>query len=74
MLFLELSLTPWRVFGAAAAWPVTSQHQARRNALVSATDLAHRRRERLDVEEFLASRSATAAPVPSDTAGERHTA
>jgi hypothetical protein len=71
MLFLELSLTPWRVFGAAAAWPVTSQQQARRNALVGATALAHRRKERLDVEEFLASRG---APVPTAATGERHTA
>lgn len=35
------------------AWPVTSQHGARRNALVASTALAKRRRERLDAEEFL---------------------
>jgi hypothetical protein len=74
MLFLELSLTPWRFFGAAAAWPVTSQQQARRNALVGATALAHRRRERLDVEEFLASRSAAVLTGQTEATGERHTA
>jgi hypothetical protein len=74
MLILELSLTPWRVFGAAAAWPVTSQHRARRNALVGATALAERRRERVDVEEYLASRSAPAGLGSTGSAGERHTA
>lgn len=36
-------------------WPVASQQVARRNALVASTVLADRRRERYDVEEFLAS-------------------
>jgi hypothetical protein len=36
-----------------AAWPVDSQQVARRNALVATTAMAQRRRERLDVEEFL---------------------
>ncbi len=39
-------------------WPTTSLHQARRNAMVAATELAERRRERLEVEAFLAGRPA----------------
>lgn len=35
------------------AWPVASQHVARRNALVASTALAARRRELRDVEEYL---------------------
>jgi hypothetical protein len=34
-------------------WHVDSQQIARRNALVASTAMAQRRRERLDVEEFL---------------------
>lgn len=34
-------------------WAVASQQTARRNALISSTQLAERRRERIDVEEFL---------------------
>lgn len=40
---------------AVGRWHISSQHRARRNALVAATALAQRRRERLEVEEFLAS-------------------
>jgi hypothetical protein len=36
-------------------WPVTSQHGARRNAMIAATELRQRRREQDDVEAFLAS-------------------
>jgi hypothetical protein len=36
-------------------WAVASQQTARRNALISSTQLAERRRERIDVEEFLAA-------------------
>jgi hypothetical protein len=36
-------------------WPVRSQQRARRNALLASTALADRRRERLEVEEFLSS-------------------
>jgi hypothetical protein len=35
-------------------WPVGSQHQSRRNALVASTALAQLRQERREVEEFLA--------------------
>ena len=45
-------LAPLKVLGN---WPRSSQHQARRNALVACTALAERRRERMEVEEFLAS-------------------
>jgi hypothetical protein len=38
---------------AVLRWPVESQQRARRNALLAATDLADRRREALQVEEFL---------------------
>lgn len=41
-----------------ARWPVESQQRARRNAMVSATEMAARRRETDDVEEFLARRGA----------------
>jgi hypothetical protein len=55
----------WRVVRETANWHVTSQHIARRNALVAATMLADRRRERIDVEEFLATRNAArVATVP----------
>ncbi|WP_148574582.1 hypothetical protein [Nocardioides caldifontis] len=42
------SLVRW-----ALAWPVQSQQQARRNALVAGTALARVRQERDEVEEFL---------------------
>jgi hypothetical protein len=71
MLFLEMPFTPWRLFSAAAGWPVASQQQARRNALVGATALAQRRRERLDVEEYFAARSTSR---PAGTTGRQHTA
>ena len=71
MLFLQMSLSPWRLVGAAAAWPVSSQQRACRNALVSATALAQLRRERLDVEEYLAVQD---AGHPAPTKGVRHSA
>lgn len=36
-------------------WPVTSQHGARRNAMVAATEIRRRRREQFEVEAFLAA-------------------
>lgn len=42
---------------SVARWPVESQHRARRNALVASTELTARRREREDVEGFLARRA-----------------
>lgn len=43
---------------------VESQLRARRNALVACTALAQRRAERIEVEEFLATRS---APAPAES-------
>jgi len=55
------ALTPWAgswppllLLQAAVGWGETSQQQARRNALVASTALLERRRERLDVEAYLA--------------------
>ena len=55
-------------------WPVASQQQARRNAMVAATACAHRRAEREDVASYLAERAASrsaawreAAPVGDRT-------
>jgi hypothetical protein len=45
-------------------WPVRSQQGARRNALVAGTALTERRREREEVEEFLARRHAARAGQP----------
>ena len=53
---------PWRVLEAAAAWPVTSQQTARRNALVGSTALAARRRELQEVEAYLADHAAAGEP------------
>lgn len=54
MTLLGLSLAWWMV---RAAGRLGGQEQARRNALVGAAVLADRRLERLEVEEFLASRA-----------------
>jgi hypothetical protein len=51
---MKLQTAPWRFVGAAAAWHVTSQQQARRNALVASTALTARRTEQIEVEEYLA--------------------
>jgi len=39
-----------------ARWAVESQQRSRRNAMVASTTLTQRRSERIEVEEFLASR------------------
>jgi hypothetical protein len=41
---------------AVARWAVESQQGARRNAMVASTALAARRKERADVDDFLAAR------------------
>ena len=46
---------------AVTQWHVRSQQVSRRNALVSSTALAARRRELADVEEFLAAHAAARA-------------
>ena len=43
-------------------WPVASQQQARRNAMVASTACAQRRVERQDVADYLASLEATHDP------------
>ena len=35
------------------SWHLRSQHEARRNALLASTALAQRRRERVEVEDYL---------------------
>jgi hypothetical protein len=55
MSLQQLQRTPWRLVSAAAQWHLTSQQHSRRNALVASTALTERRREQLDVEEFLAA-------------------
>ena len=51
-------MTLTRLLTSAATWHVTSQHQARRNALVASTAMTKQRRERDEVEEFLAAHAA----------------
>jgi hypothetical protein len=72
MSIQQLPRTPWRMVSAAATWHVTSQHHARRNALIATTALTQRRRERLDVEEFLTAHVARADARAS--AVSRHSA
>jgi hypothetical protein len=55
MTLHRLGHTPWRIVAATATWHVSSQQHARRNALVASTALTERRRELIDVEEFLAA-------------------
>jgi len=43
---------------AVLRWPVESQQRARRNAMLAATELTDRRRQTLQVEEFLADHAA----------------
>lgn len=51
--------TPAQLVRVVGSWPVRSQEAARRNALVASTALTARRRERDEVEEFLARREVT---------------
>jgi hypothetical protein len=49
-------------------WPVASQQQARRNAMIATTACAHRRIEREDVADYLDSLTApVAAEAPAAT-------
>lgn len=52
----------WRPVVHLAGWHIRSQHEARRNALVASTALAKRRKERIEVEEFLDRRLAERRP------------
>ncbi|WP_244932091.1 hypothetical protein [Nocardioides sp. W7] len=52
-------------------WSVESQLRARRNAMVASTELAQRRAERREVEEFLAHRDPAPAPRANETRASR---
>lgn len=62
---------PRRVVRSVLAWPVESQQGSRRNALVASTALTQRRRERDEVEEFLAARALPAVPTAGEDYAER---
>jgi hypothetical protein len=51
-------------------WPVASQQQARRNAMVAATACAQRRAEREEVADYLATLAELAAPAPAPAVPE----
>ena len=52
-------------------WPVASQQQSRRNAMVALTACAHRRAEREDVASFFAERAGRNADrAPAATPGQ----
>ncbi len=55
MTIHELQRTPRRWWESMAGWHLDSQQRARRNALVASTALVQRRRELVEVEEFLAT-------------------
>jgi hypothetical protein len=46
-----------RLGQAISDWPVESQQQARRNAMVAVNACAHRRAEREDVASYLAAKA-----------------
>jgi hypothetical protein len=52
---------PAQLVQVVTQWHVRSQQVARRNALVSCTALAERRRELAEVDEFLAAHAAARA-------------
>jgi hypothetical protein len=74
MTLHQIQRTPWRLVSAAAAWHVTSQQHARRNALVASTALAQRRQELRDVEEFLTEHAARFTTGRADVVVARHSA
>lgn len=45
-----------------AAWPVRSQQGARRNAMLAATEIRHRRQAQEEVEAFLRALAARRTP------------
>ena len=50
-----MTLPPtWSALRPLVEWHVRSHLAARRNALIASTALAQRRRERIEVEEFMA--------------------
>ena len=57
--------TPAKVTRAVSRWHVRSLEGSRRNALVASTALAERRRELVEVEEYLARHAAARAAGPT---------
>ena len=57
--------SPLRLVHGLLRWPLGSQEQSRRNAMVAATALAERRRERVETEDFLRRH----ARLPAATGG-----
>lgn len=68
-----LVLAASHALDAARAWPVSSQQQARRNAMIAATACAQRRAEHEAVEDFLSAGGSDPAerttPGPEETPG-----
>jgi hypothetical protein len=58
-----------RLGQAISEWPVASQQQARRNAMVALTACARRRAEREEVASYLAERAARRDGTASATTG-----
>jgi hypothetical protein len=65
MTIHHLGRTPWRLVRAAATWPIASQQQSRRNALVASTALTQRRSAINDVEDYFAAHAAVATVEPT---------
>ena len=64
-----------RLGQALSEWPVASQQQARRNAMIALNDCARRRAEREDVASYFAGRARTAeesAPASADPGVAAH--
>lgn len=57
-----------RLGHALAEWPVSSQQQARRNAMIALNACAKRRAEREDVDAYLAGRAARRQGTPTEVA------
>jgi hypothetical protein len=62
---------PRGILRSVLGWPVETQLGSRRNALVASTALTQLRREREDVEDFLAALAAGPVGVPVATAARR---
>jgi hypothetical protein len=60
---------PRRLVRSVLAWPIETQQGARRNAMVASSALTERRRERDEVEVFLATRALVAGAAARDTGG-----
>jgi hypothetical protein len=56
----------------ARAWPVASQQQSRRNAMIACTALAQRRAEREDVDDYFEAAEAGNAERPADAVRTAH--